>query len=77
MIYFIIPTDSLLASFISLFEHLYKSYVNSRFCSQTQVHIQEIVSDMSSHQSSLDKRVVKIEEKLVTLQVSFSINISV
>ncbi|XP_036363670.1 small conductance calcium-activated potassium channel protein 2-like [Octopus sinensis] len=36
---------------------------------QTQVQIQELVTDMHSNQSSLEKRVTKLEERLTSLQV--------
>ncbi|KAL8599719.1 hypothetical protein ACOMHN_024770 [Nucella lapillus] len=36
---------------------------------QTQTNIQEMVSDMHTNQTSLEKRVNKIEDKLATLQI--------
>lgn len=36
---------------------------------QTQTNIQEMVTDMHSNQTALEKRVNKIEDKLATLQV--------
>ena len=38
---------------------------------QTQTNIYEMVVDMHTNQSTLEKRVNKIEEKLATLQVQF------
>lgn len=43
---------------------------------QTQNTVYEIVSDMSSRQDAVEERLTHLEDKIQTLQVSFSFSLS-